>query len=107
RPWLICARLATTVRTIHACSVERIEAEALASGPLFCDAHPLVRVRVSGSGFLYNMVRIIAGTLMEIGRGATDAGAVPGILAAKDRRAAGPTLPPMGLRLEWIRHKDP
>ena len=98
---------ATTVRTIHACSVEHIGADELAEGPLFADPHPIVRIRVSGSGFLYNMVRILAGTLMEIGRGAMDADAIPRILEAKDRRAAGPTLPPQGLRLEWIRHRDP
>ncbi|GAB4555281.1 MAG: tRNA pseudouridine(38-40) synthase TruA [Phycisphaerales bacterium] len=97
----------TTERTIHACSVEHIPADAMMANPLFVDPHPLVRIRVSGSGFLYNMVRIIAGTLMEIGRGVIEADAIPGILASKDRRAAGPTLPPQGLRLEWIRHRDP
>jgi tRNA pseudouridine38-40 synthase len=95
----------TTVRTIHDCSVEAISGDELATSPLFVDAHPLVRIRVSGSGFLYNMVRIIAGTLMEIGRGAMAHDAIPGILESLDRRAAGPTLPPMGLRLEWIRHR--
>ncbi len=97
----------TTVRTIHGCSVEHVSPDELMASPLCVDAHPLVRVRVSGSGFLYNMVRIIAGTLMEIGRGAMPADSVPGILEAKDRRTAGPTLPPQGLRLEWIEHRDP
>lgn len=56
-------------------------------------------IRVRGRGFLYNMVRIIAGTLMEIGRGAKDPGDIPAILAACDRRAAGPTAPACGLTL--------
>lgn len=56
-------------------------------------------IRVRGRGFLYNMVRIIAGTLMEIGRGAKDPGDIPAILAACDRRAAGSTAPACGLTL--------
>ena len=56
-------------------------------------------IRVSGKGFLYNMVRIIAGTLMEAGRGAIEPEQMPDILAAKDRSAAGPTAPPEGLTL--------
>lgn len=56
-------------------------------------------IRVSGTGFLYNMVRIIAGTLMEVGRGKTAPSQVSEILAARDRRAAGPTAPPEGLTL--------
>ena len=61
-------------------------------------------IDVAGSGFLYNMVRIIAGTLVEIGRGRIEPEKMPEILAAKDRRAAGPTLPPTGLCLMWIRY---
>lgn len=56
-------------------------------------------IRVSGTGFLYNMVRIIAGTLMEVGRGALSPESVRDILEAKDRRRAGPTAPPQGLTL--------
>ena len=56
-------------------------------------------IRVSGTGFLYNMVRIIAGTLMEVGRGAMEPIQVKAILEARDRRAAGPTAPPEGLTL--------
>lgn len=87
----------TTVRTIHACSVTQ-SADREIDGASRCV------IRVSGSGFLYNMVRIIAGTLMEVGRGKIDADAIPAILAGKDRVNAGPTLPPQGLRLEWIRY---
>ena len=56
-------------------------------------------IRVSGTGFLYNMVRIIAGTLMEVGRGAIRPDEMPRILKACDRSAAGPTAPPEGLTL--------
>lgn len=56
-------------------------------------------IRVSGTGFLYNMVRIIAGTLMEVGRGALKPAQVETILEARDRQCAGPTAPPEGLTL--------
>lgn len=56
-------------------------------------------IRVSGTGFLYNMVRIIAGTLMEAGRGAIEPEQVKSILEACDRSKAGPTAPPEGLTL--------
>ncbi len=78
----------TTVRTIHRCEVERAGEE--------------LHIVVEGSGFLYNMVRIIAGTLVEVGRGRLDPGVVDEVLATGDRRLAGPTLPPTGLWLEWI-----
>lgn len=54
---------------------------------------------VRGNGFLYHMVRNIAGTLIEIGRGAIDPGKMPEILAARDRSLAGPTAPAAGLML--------
>lgn len=56
-------------------------------------------IRVSGTGFLYNMVRIIAGTLMEAGRGALAPEQMKVILNACDRSKAGPTAPPEGLTL--------
>jgi tRNA pseudouridine38-40 synthase len=59
-------------------------------------------VEVCGSGFLYNMVRIIAGTLVEVGRGRNEPASVRQALATRDRTLAGPTLPAHGLRLEWI-----
>ena len=59
----------------------------------------IISIRVSGTGFLYNMVRIIAGTLMEAGRGAIRPEDMPSILATCDRRAAGPTAPARGLTL--------
>ena len=59
----------------------------------------LIVIRVSGKGFLYNMVRIIAGTLMEAGRGMIEPEDIPRILQMRDRSAAGPTAPPEGLTL--------
>lgn len=56
-------------------------------------------IRVAGRGFLYNMVRIIAGTLMEVGRGQIEPERVKDILEARDRQAAGPTAPACGLTL--------
>lgn len=75
----------TTVRTIYDISVEK-------SGDM-------ISIRVTGSGFLYNMVRIIAGTLMEVGRGNITPEKMPDILNALDRTKAGPTAPACGLTL--------
>ncbi|WP_026652500.1 tRNA pseudouridine(38-40) synthase TruA [Butyrivibrio proteoclasticus] len=59
----------------------------------------LVIIRVTGNGFLYNMVRIIAGTLVQIGRGKGEPSDVKEMLEKCDRCAAGPTAPPQGLFL--------
>lgn len=59
----------------------------------------IITIRVTGRGFLYNMVRIMAGTLMEVGRGRIIPGDIERILEAKDRNAAGPTAPACGLTL--------
>jgi tRNA pseudouridine38-40 synthase len=80
----------TTVRTIYDCHVERDGDE--------------VHVVVNGSGFLYNMVRIVAGTLVDVGRGHLPPSIVDTILATKDRSLGGQTLPPHGLWLEWIKY---
>ena len=56
-------------------------------------------IRVSGTGFLYNMVRIIAGTLIEVGQGKREPEDMQDILAACDRSKAGPTAPACGLTL--------
>ena len=65
-----------------------------------------IQIDISGNGFLYNMVRIIAGTLLEIGRGQWPPEKMKDILEAKDRDAAGPTLPPEGLCLEWVNYDE-
>ena len=56
-------------------------------------------IRVVGRGFLYNMVRIMAGTLMEVGKGQRQPQEIERILEAKNRNAAGPTAPACGLTL--------
>jgi tRNA pseudouridine38-40 synthase len=58
-----------------------------------------LRIRVSGNGFLYNMVRIIAGTLLEIGMGRRTAETVREALETGKRELAGPTAPAKGLTL--------
>ena len=65
-----------------------------------------ITVRITGNGFLYNMVRIIAGTLMEVGKGRWEPSYVKTILEAKDRRAAGPTAPPQGLSLFKVEYEE-
>ena len=62
----------------------------------------MITLRVKGSGFLYNMVRIIAGTLIKVGQGVMEPELIPEILEAKDRQKAGPTAPPEGLTLVEI-----
>lgn len=59
----------------------------------------MICIRVSGNGFLYNMVRIIAGTLMEVGRGRMAPTDIPRIMEERDRQLAGPTAPANGLTL--------
>lgn len=60
---------------------------------------------VQGSGFLYNMVRIMVGTLIEIGHGKMKRDSIPEILRGKDRRKAGRTAPPQGLYLKQVFYK--
>ena len=63
-----------------------------------------ITVRITGNGFLYNMVRIIVGTLIRVGRGFYEPEKVKEILEAKDRKAAGVTAPPHGLMLMEINY---
>ena len=76
---------ATSVRTITRLVVNRIG--------------DWIWLDVEADGFLYNMVRAIAGTLMNVGRGYWPAERMPAILAARDRTTAGQTAPPQGLFL--------
>lgn len=64
-----------------------------------------ITIRISGNGFLYNMVRIIVGTLIRVGRGFYEPEKVKEILEAKDRKAAGVTAPPHGLIVAEIRYE--
>ena len=66
----------------------------------------LVTMEVEADGFLYNMVRAITGTLVEVGRGAEDESHLEKVLAATDRRAAGATAPPQGLFLVQVEYGD-
>jgi tRNA pseudouridine38-40 synthase len=61
----------------------------------------------AADGFLYNMVRTIAGTLIEVGRGKLDAEELPEILASGERARAGPTAPPNGLYLLSVLYREP
>lgn len=79
------AQVLSTVRTLYSAEVKR-------------EGNYLI-IRVSGNGFLFNMVRIIAGTLLEVGKGKLQPEQVEEILEAKDRQAAGPTAPARGLIL--------
>lgn len=84
------AQVETTVRTIYNLDVlTRQEADG-----------EIIEIYVTGSGFLYNMVRIIAGTLLEVGRGRIKESDISAIIASCDRACSGPTLPPNGLFLE-------
>ena len=80
----------TTVRTVLACNVDQHFDE--------------IRIGVLGTGFLYQQVRIMTGTLLMAGWGKLDPDDVPDILASLDRRQAGPTAPPQGLCLRWVRY---
>lgn len=64
----------------------------------------MIHIRITGNGFLYNMVRIIVGTLLEIGKGCRKPQDMQEILQARDREAAGPTARPCGLTLLGIRY---
>ena len=86
------AQVETTVRTITELTVKRQGSRIV--------------IRVSGTGFLYNMVRIIAGTLMEIGAGKYPPGRMRESLEACGRSAAGPTAPARGLTLTEYRFLD-
>ena len=72
-----------------------------------CEAgEELVAVDVTGNAFLHNMVRIIVGSLVEVGRGHRDAAWLEGALAARDRSAADPTAPARGLVFERVDYPE-
>ena len=84
----------TSVRTIYDCTVSR-DTES-----------DIITIRVTGNGFLYNMVRIIAGTLIKVGCGDMDPEQIPQILAACDRSKAGPTAPAKGLTMIGLEYEE-
>lgn len=79
------SQVADTIRTITAISVASIGDS--------------IEINIEGSGFLYNMVRIIAGTLLECGLGKLNSSEFPHIIQSGNREAAGPTIPAYGLYL--------
>jgi len=81
----------STVRRIHQCSV---------TSP----SPGRIHIDVAGGGFLYNMVRIIAGTLLDVGRGRMTPAGLGEAIPSLDRRRTGQTLPPHGLCLRWIHY---
>jgi len=92
----------TTTRRLRGLTVrgeEDAEAGFGDPGELRGEGPARVVIEVDGEAFLYNMVRIIAGTLVEVGRGRRPPGSMPAALAARDRRAAGMTAPAGGLTL--------
>lgn len=85
-----CDKRSSSVRTIYKCEVTQ-EKEWF-------------YIDVEANGFLYNMVRNIVGTLVEIGRGRWESDCIEKILEAKNRTVAGPIAPAQGLCLMWIRY---
>ena len=81
----------TTVRTIYEIQVTKQE--------------DIITIRVTGGGFLYNMVRIIAGTLIQVGLGEIKPEDMPDILHACERTTAGPTAPAHGLTMIGIAYE--
>jgi tRNA pseudouridine38-40 synthase len=83
----------STVRNVFACDVERVDDE--------------VHIEVEADGFLYNMVRAIAGTLILVGSGKWSEDRVGAILKSCDRKIAGPTAPAKGLAMLWVNYDRP
>ena len=80
----------TTVRTIFDAGVER--------------EGDFIKIHVTGDGFLYNMVRIISGTLLEVGKGNIDPDQISSIIESRNRSLAGATLPAHGLYLTEVKY---
>ena len=80
----------TSIRTIYSISITLKKQDVI--------------ITVKGDGFLYNMVRNIVGTLVDIGRGYLPSGSMKNILNQKDRTKAGPTAPAKGLFLTNIQY---
>lgn len=83
--------IADTVRTIFSCTVE--------------NENDIIKIKIKGNGFLYNMVRIIAGTLINVGEGRIKPADVKEITESKDRSKAGSTAPPYGLYLYSVEYQ--
>ncbi len=86
------SQVKTTVRTVYTLEVSKMD--------------DIIKIRISGNGFLYNMVRIIVGTLLKVGLGVYPPEHVETILEAKDRYQAGPKAPARGLTLIGISYQE-
>ena len=82
------SKIEDCVRTVYSAKVER--------------EGDMVKYTVSADGYLYNMVRIMVGTLLDVGKGLTEPDHVKDVIAACDRSAAGSTAPPQGLFLTQV-----
>jgi len=98
----------TTVREVFSCTVSRNESEKCA---FFCGAaaggeqeNGMISLEICGGGFLYNMVRIIAGTVLYVGLGKICPASIPEIIASCNRENAGKTMPPHGLTLMRVEY---
>ena len=85
------AQAKTFEREIYECSLTRQD--------------DMITMKIRGNGFLYNMVRIIAGTLVSVGRGFLSGEEIPQIILSKERKRAGITAPPEGLMLYEIEYE--
>lgn len=97
----------TTTRTIKKISVKAIRPPQSFGGrppKQVGGRYPLIVIDIEADGFLYNMARNIAGTLVEIGRGRFKKGDLEKILLSRDRRQAGPKAPSRGLFLAKVRY---
>lgn len=83
----------TTIRTVHWCEVDVTDG--------------IIELRVCADGFLYNMARAIAGTVIYASHGKLEPEDIPALLARGDRRLTGPTMPPQGLYLSRIWYDGP
>ena len=70
------------------------------------DSDDFITIEIEADGFLYNMVRAIVGTLVEVGRGSRPESWPGEVLRAANRRAAGPTAPPQGLCLVRVEYES-
>lgn len=87
------SKVRSTVRTLYSCAVEQVGIRVI--------------ITVEADGFLYNMVRAIAGTLLSVGKGEHAPDWVGCVLESRKRTNAGPTLPAKGLVLRRVRYEPP
>lgn len=85
------SQVKTTIRTVYNLDITKDD--------------NIIKIKISGNGFLYNMVRIIVGTLLKVGLGIYPPEHVKEIIEAKDRYAAGPKAPAKGLTLVGIKYE--